>query len=92
MTPQSRTSLLEHLNDFSLLLAVASGLPYTMGDAADILPPTVKKYVTLVAVSAAALTKLTQVAIKVISSFNVPGSPPANPLMANPSFAGPQKP
>lgn len=64
--------LLKELSQASLILAVLAGLPYSLGAAADVLPPEGKKWITLIAGVSAALAKTTQLIISALS----PPSPP----------------
>lgn len=57
MSPEAKTRILQTLSAASLYLGLFGMLPYFLGDASDILPPSAKKYVTLISLSCAALAK-----------------------------------
>lgn len=98
----TKSQILDELSNTSVILAVASALPYTFGAAADVLGPTAKKYVSIIGISAAGLAKTADLAIKLISAMNKPSESPAsttgatpspvNTLMQNPPVAGPFNP
>lgn len=69
MTKEQTDKLLKELSQTSLILAVLSGLPYSLGTAADILPPEAKKWITLVAGVSAALMKIVQLVINGVSGL-----------------------
>lgn len=56
----TKAAIVAYAGDLSLILAFIAGLPYTMGEMADILPPKGKIWVTGSAAIAAALLKLVQ--------------------------------
>lgn len=57
MKPETKARILATLSSTSLYLGLFAMLPYFLGDASDLLPPQVKKYVTLIGLSSAALAK-----------------------------------
>lgn len=93
------SQILEELSRVSVILAVGSALPYTMGDAANVLGPTAKKWVAIIGVTAAGLAKTADLTIKLVAAMNKPSEPlsvsttgatPApNTLMQNPPVQGP---
>lgn len=57
MTPQTKQRILSTLSSTSLYLGLIGMLPYFLGDVADLFPPEVKKYVTIIGVFGGAATK-----------------------------------
>lgn len=79
--------LLAELSKASLILAVASGLPYAFGDVANVLGPEAKKVMVITTLSIAGAAKFVEWAIRIISAFT--GAPVQfPPLPAQPSLAG----
>lgn len=72
MTSQTKQKILDALGDASLWLTVASGLPYSMGDVANVLGPKAKVYMTIGGVVIAGLTKAVQHAISIFASVDTP--------------------
>lgn len=79
------SQVLEELSRVSVILAVGSALPYTMGDAANVLGPTAKKWVAIIGVTAAGLAKTADLTIKLVAAMNKPSEPPASPTGATPA-------
>lgn len=79
--------LLSELSKFSLILAVASALPYAFGDVANALGPTAKKAVAITALSVSALSKITQWTIQLVTAYTGAPVPPVvvAPLVAAPT-------
>lgn len=85
MTQAQTDKLLKELSQASVILAVFAGLPYSLGTAADVLPPDVKKWVTLGSAFAAALLKTIQLLVNALTppppdAVNTPPSPSATKL------------
>lgn len=74
MTALTRTRLLNELNDIAVLCAVGAGLPYTLGEAANVLPPEVKKWVVIVSLSSAGILKTTSYVFRILNAI-YPDSP-----------------
>ena len=74
--------VLSELSKVSLILAFLAGIPYTVGEAANVLPPAVKAYATGWLGGLALATKLTQYAIMFVTHFWGTGATPdpTNPL------------
>lgn len=56
----TKAAIIALMGDISLLLAFFASLPYTLGEVADILPPKVKAWLTVLAGVAAGLLKIVQ--------------------------------
>lgn len=96
MTTQTKKKILDALGDASIWLTVASALPYSMGDAATVLGPKAKVYMTVGGVVIAGLAKFVQHTISIFASVQDTPAPigqasGANPLMTNPPVQGPNK-
>lgn len=66
MTTDKKTAIAGALGDFSLVLAAFSALTYELGAIADVFPPEVKKWISIGAIVAAAITKSVQRTIELI--------------------------
>jgi len=66
MTTETKSKIAAIAGDVSIVAAVFSSFPYAFGDVADAMGPEVKKWVAIIALSGAALSKLTQRILELI--------------------------
>lgn len=66
MSLPSKAVILKELSIASIILAVGASLPYAFGEEANILPPSVKKWVSVIAVVSAGLLKTAQYTIQLV--------------------------
>ena len=71
--------ILSELSKASVILAIASGIPYSFGEVADVLGPQAKKAVTLITIGTAALAKFTEWAIRIVTAYTGAPVPPVTP-------------